>query len=342
MSNRLSPRFWAFGLLAVLASFPSSADARIRILVIDMPVSREAAANRNNLSIAKDVLPPAIVDQETCSRSGQSLEALFDFLLGKIPSPDLTKDDLAEAVEYAKKIHGDHVAMTVAHGAPGARVESIGVPAFAADDYLNPAFDARLSAIFEEIGRVLSRTPFDLVNVSVADSEAEILHDLTEARGVSERIRTRAFEVSSAWRKQWRALFDRFQATAFVLAAGNGGLDWIGDDLEEVDLDQQTFPATIPAENTFVVGSHSSGVLSRFSNFGAKQVDLLASGEARLSLVPCVARRALRLTGTSQATPGATAWLARQMAAGVSPKKAVGLLTKPSTLAERVRFGLID
>jgi subtilisin family serine protease len=62
----------------------------------------------------------------------------------------------------------------------------------------------------------------------------------------------------------------------FVTAAGNGGIDGIGDDIE-ID---PVYPAALTSPNIITVAAiHNQGGLSNFSNFGTTSVDVAAPGE---------------------------------------------------------------
>jgi subtilisin family serine protease len=101
----------------------------------------------------------------------------------------------------------------------------------------------------------------------------------------------------------------------FVVAAGNGGADGAGDD---VDVAPQ-YPCAHALDNIVCVGaSDQRDALAGFSNFGARSVDLLAPGVNVLSTVPAEGTSYTEydyafLDGTSMATPhvaGAAAMIA--------------------------------
>jgi subtilisin family serine protease len=91
----------------------------------------------------------------------------------------------------------------------------------------------------------------------------------------------------------------------FVVAAGNGGADGVGDN---VDATPQ-YPCAHALDNIVCVGaSDQRDALAGFSNFGARSVDLLAPGVNVLSTVPAEGASYTEydyafLDGTSMATP---------------------------------------
>lgn len=85
--------------------------------------------------------------------------------------------------------------------------------------------------------------------------------------------------------------------TLFVVSAGNGGSDGVGDDTSVAP----SFPCNMPAENLIcVAASDSSDALASFSNYGT-MVDLAAPGKTILSTYP--GGRYSYASGTSMATP---------------------------------------
>lgn len=73
------------------------------------------------------------------------------------------------------------------------------------------------------------------------------------------------------------------QDVLFVTASGNGGADFVGDDIDV----QPDFPAAFDSQTLISVGASTlSGVTAGFSNFGLVSVDLVAPGDNILSLSP--------------------------------------------------------
>ncbi len=91
----------------------------------------------------------------------------------------------------------------------------------------------------------------------------------------------------------------------FVSAAGNGGEDYIGDNIDIFPF----YPASYSLENIVsVTANGSSGTLATFANFGATSVDLAAPGVYILSTQP--GNSYIEKTGTSMATAFVTGAMA--------------------------------
>lgn len=85
--------------------------------------------------------------------------------------------------------------------------------------------------------------------------------------------------------------------TLFVVSAGNGGSDGVGDDTST----SPSFPCNMPAENIVcVAASGTTDALTGFSNYG-EMVDLAAPGQSILSTYPGSGYS--WASGTSMATP---------------------------------------
>ncbi len=88
------------------------------------------------------------------------------------------------------------------------------------------------------------------------------------------------------------------QDLLFIAAAGNGGLDGIGDDN---DLNP-SYPSNYSSSNVIAVAAiTSTGALARYSNFGSVSVDLGAPGSSVFSTVPGGGYG--NKSGTSMASP---------------------------------------
>jgi subtilisin family serine protease len=114
----------------------------------------------------------------------------------------------------------------------------------------------------------------------------------------------------------------RHPGTLYVIAAGNGGADGVGDDNDSMDL----WPCNAPAANIVCVGSSTKDdASSSFSNFGHTTVDLFAPGQDILSTYP--GDYAIE-SGTSMASPAVAAEAALVLSASpnLSTTQLKGLL----------------
>ena len=94
-----------------------------------------------------------------------------------------------------------------------------------------------------------------------------------------------------------RAAIAAHPGTLYVVAAGNGGADHVGDDNDGAP----TYPCAYPEPNLICVGaSRPDDSAASFSNFGAASVDLFAPGESVVSAVPGGLGT---MSGTSMASP---------------------------------------
>ena len=109
-----------------------------------------------------------------------------------------------------------------------------------------------------------------------------------------------------------RLAIQRHPGTLFVAAAGNGGYDGIGDDVDRYP----EYPCATAAVNILCVGaSDSDDRIAGFSNFGTTNVDLFAPGVDVLSTYSapdtlgdgCAGDLYCGLSGTSMAAPHAAA-----------------------------------
>ncbi len=103
----------------------------------------------------------------------------------------------------------------------------------------------------------------------------------------------------SSYSQAERDAIDAAPETLFVVAAGNGGADQVGDNVDTAP----EYPCAYAAANIVcVAASDQDDDLASFSNFGSGSVDLAAPGVNTLSTYP---GGYAYLSGTSMATPHA-------------------------------------
>ena len=201
--------------------------------------------------------------------------------------------------------HGTHVA-----GAIAADADSTGVRGVAPDAKIMPL------RVLDDTGRGYT-----------ADVAAAI--DYAADRGVKIINLSLGSDTPSAVEQQ--AIHDH-PGVLFVIAAGNGGADNIGDDSDTTP----SYPASYNEPNIVSVGaSDQKDKIAGFSNYGASSVDLFAPGVNSVSTYPQGKASNLDkyfktgdgyelLQGTSMATPYATGTAALMYAKrpGLTPVQA--------------------
>ena len=121
-------------------------------------------------------------------------------------------------------------------------------------------------------------------------------------------------------------------STLYVVAAGNGGSDGVGDDNDGASPD---YPCSYTEPNIVCVGAtRSDDAIASFSNFGATTVDLFAPGTSITSAYLGGAYGAM--SGTSMATPhvaGAAALVAAAHPAWTASARKQALLASADPIA---------
>jgi subtilisin family serine protease len=219
------------------------------------------------------------------------------------------------------KGHGTHVAGTIAAGENGTGV--VGV-----------APEARVM-------------PLRVLDATGAGSSADVAAAFSYAGDHGVPIVNASLGSSHASLAERRAI-QSHPGTLYVVAAGNGGDDGVGDDNDRAAPE---YPCAYDEPNVICVGaSDADDARAGFSNFGATSVDLFAPGESVVSTYPRGEATYLDryfgsgdgyevMRGTSMATPhvaGAAALaLAARPASGAAQVKAALMagVDRPPALA---------
>jgi subtilisin family serine protease len=185
------------------------------------------------------------------------VDASHDDFGGRVlPGWDFVDDDPYASDPHG---HGTHVAGTIA----AARDNDIGVAGVAPDARILPL-------------RVLGPDGSGLVSDIV--KAYEYAHD----HGV--RVVNASLGSTSPSPTEETAI-ETYDEITFVVAAGNGGNDGIGDDND--DPDEAEYPCAYDSTNIVCVGaSRHDDAPAEFSNFGETTVDVFAPGYGIMSTVP--------------------------------------------------------
>jgi thermitase len=221
--------------------------------------------------------------------------------------PDLVHNMAAAAnfvsVEAAsgadERDHGTHVSGIVA----AERDNGIGVAGIAPD------------------ARIVSLRALDDTG-SGYDSDIASAFDYAGAHGV--RVVNASLGGEGGDGRILRDAIARHPATLYVVAAGNGGADGIGDD----DDATAEWPCDVAEPNVICVGaSTQSDSRAGFSNYGATTVDLFAPGD----LIASTVRNGYGgMSGTSMASPA------------VAAEAALVLAADPALSAAAVKAAILD
>jgi subtilisin family serine protease len=130
--------------------------------------------------------------------------------------------------------------------------------------------------------------------------------------------------------------------TLFVVAAGNGDANGVGQDVDQTP----DYPCAYPLDNIVcVAATDSSDQLAPFSNFGTVGVDIAAPGVSVASDFPVSLGSYMYLDGTSMATPhvsGVAALVGSQLPDATVADLRAALLTgadHPPALAGKIATG---
>jgi hypothetical protein len=284
------------------------------VVIIDMPVLKE----NFSLSVQKRIagiynMHAPMKTFDNCKDIGEEIEKYFEYGLKKQAHKikNLKYIDRFEA--FANFFHGYHVLNTVAEN-NNESIYIIGVrPAITAteltniDRYLNHELEKE----FIHISKTLLKIKPDFVNVSGSES-IDINENFFLQNNVSKDDSLKyAKIIFNKWNEFWKRTIKSLPKTTFVVSAGNGGSDWIGDKLVKgSQVKTQTTPATLNLPNIVTISSISTTGISSFSNYG-KLVAAEELGEMYSANIPCVGKKRVKLTGSSQATAIHTSKLLR-------------------------------
>ena len=139
--------------------------------------------------------------------------------------------------------------------------------------------------------------PLRMLDANGSGTVADLVSAYRYARAKGAQIVNASLGGSGFSRAELDAI-DGAPNTLFVVAAGNGGDDGVGDDVDTTP----EYPCAYAAANIVcVAASDQNDGLAGFSNFGSASVDLAAPGVRTLSTVPGGGYS--YFSGTSMATP---------------------------------------
>ena len=139
--------------------------------------------------------------------------------------------------------------------------------------------------------------PLRVLNSNGTGTVADVIRGYRYAAAHGARIVNISLGASSSSLAE-RDAIGAAPGVLFVVAAGNGGADGVGDDAAR----SPEYPCAYPLANIVCVASTGRrDQLSSFSNYGAASVDIGAPGEGILST--WLGGRYVNLSGTSMATP---------------------------------------
>ncbi len=312
--------------LSLLEATPGCFRAQdVTTLILDMGVRADVVKKLYSINLSEQSKNfSQIYDHETqCEKPLKGLENYFTNAL-KGEALDLPVQDLKSQQNALYAAHGYHILGLIHEGTKRSKVIHFGLHNPSSQLVKDvPAYIKLVQSEFDAIHKILASSKVDFVNYSQSESVDEIEQDFIEVGVKGDEARNRANQVYQTWLTEWRRLTYDFPHVAFIVSAGNGGTDWIGDDLQPVEskMNGQSVPASLSSSNVLAVGSvkEGSSCPSLFSNYGS-QVVLYAQGENIESWSGCSAKKRFRLTGSSQATALVTNYLMKELEKGIFPE----------------------
>lgn len=293
------------GTMLILLFGSCSESKKRSVLIIDMPIQKEKLerVTAKKIKSITNIAKP-LDDYAECGQVGRNLEKYFETALnGDFHKLGAVKfQDRFES--FANYFHGYHVANTILEGAEDIEAHFLGLPPaisvkskMSFNEHLNTQIPLEQNMIREKVAELRP----EYVNLSGSES-IDINMSILMESGLDEKVALRnAKAIFNKWNVFWKSLISDHPDTTFVVAAGNGESDWVGDSLDEKESYSLTTPATIDLPNVVVIGSSNGTTRSAFSNYG-ETIDFYESGEKRSAAIPCETHKELSLTGTSQAT----------------------------------------
>ncbi len=306
------------------------------VLVVDMPVDhlilRETLPDLQ-IEIAPQSRAVLPMDQKTCASDLELLEKS-----DQRTATSLSPSDITRIKKIAIQTHGYHILGLVSRLPQSGKLIHLGLSP-APENGIRDVESYIQSAITEDMTRLreaLKQYQPALVQLASSDTFEENEQDLILGGHASPDARRDARRIMAAWKQEWERILHDFPDTIFVVAAGNGGIDGIGDQIIPGNPDSP-LPASIPAKNMIRVSASSKdGCLAGFSNTGS---DVATDGVEILSATGCKDKSTAHFSGTSQASALFTRYLATGFDAGASLQELVSKLKKTPCIRDKVRFG---
>lgn len=275
------------------------------VVIIDMPIKRELLTKELSskvLSINNMSQPENI--RADCGEISKSFEQFFTYSLKEQFEKISTLKFINDFEGFAYAIHGYHILdLVVKNSTP--KVHFIGVRppiSFKHLKNIQKYIDINLEMEFQFIRKHLKRIRPDIVNISGSETIDDNLFFFESHNVPKEKSALYSKQIYEKWKDFWTKTITLFPNTKFVVSAGNGGRDWIGDEINLKNNQKLTpTPANVDLPNVIVVGSKKKNTLSPFSNYG-DLIDVHEDGEEVSAFIPCALRPSLKLTGTSQST----------------------------------------
>jgi hypothetical protein len=293
---------------------------KVKILVVDMPVDFDFFKTQLKANFLQgDSSKRQDLQESTCSNN---INFLNNFLNGKIKK--INNEEKILIQKTLEDIHGYHILGLLLNYAPqdselffvAAQRHSDPKKLPDPDDYIKTYIKDELDKIDSNI----SKQQAQIVQLASSDSWDENFSDYKEKGFNNLQAAQAATQIMEAWKASWTALISKHPKTLFVVSAGNGGIDGIGDPLSGKEA-KEVLPASLKFSNIIRVASYGigSGQWSAFSNFSNEIVNLAAPGEDILSSTGCTQYPEIALDGTSQASALVSAFLGHVIAQNRDP-----------------------